>query len=260
MSPPFMPLYVADYLAATLALTTQQHGAYMLLIMHYWSKGGLPDDDATLARIVRMTERDWQRNRSTLAEFFGDGWVHARVEAELSAATSKHARRVEAGKAGGLSSAMLQQCSSNAAPRAPPNEQQCSSNAQASSSEPEREEKTLVQSARSARPVGRRNFESEFRVWYDRFPRHEAKAAALKAFNRVRASGVSLEQLMAGAERYRAREIEPRYRKLPATWLNAGCWDDEAPSLPNGSPVLSISDLPDFQTVQELRRAAGITD
>jgi len=39
-----MPLYVADYLADTAHLGALESGVYLHLIMHYWLKGGLPDD------------------------------------------------------------------------------------------------------------------------------------------------------------------------------------------------------------------------
>ena len=54
-APPWMPLYVGDYRADTTHLNATQHGAYLLLIMHYWQHGGLPDDDEQLARIACMS-------------------------------------------------------------------------------------------------------------------------------------------------------------------------------------------------------------
>ncbi|OWY39395.1 hypothetical protein CEK28_08540 [Xenophilus sp. AP218F] len=92
----WMPLYIADYLADTARLTTEQHGAYLLLIMDYWRNGSLPDDDSALANVCRLSTAQWKRHRPTLSRLFqvGDGvWRHKRVDAELSVATDNAARR-----------------------------------------------------------------------------------------------------------------------------------------------------------------------
>lgn len=86
MSRAWMPLYVADYLADTGHLSAAEHGAYLLLIMHYWQNGGLPNEDRRLARICRMSPDEWAEARETLFDMFDDGWKHARVEEELQAA------------------------------------------------------------------------------------------------------------------------------------------------------------------------------
>jgi uncharacterized protein YdaU (DUF1376 family) len=82
-----MPFYVADYLADTGHLSTIEHGAYMLLIMHYWQKGGLPADERMIARVARMTTEQWAESREVLALMFGDGWTHKRIDTELAKAT-----------------------------------------------------------------------------------------------------------------------------------------------------------------------------
>jgi uncharacterized protein YdaU (DUF1376 family) len=65
----WMPLYVADYLADTQDLTAQEHGAYLLLLMHYWQRGSLPDDDGVLARIARIHPPHWPKIKKVLMRF-----------------------------------------------------------------------------------------------------------------------------------------------------------------------------------------------
>jgi uncharacterized protein YdaU (DUF1376 family) len=100
---PYMPLFVADYLADAAHLSTVQHGAYLLLIMNYWQRGGpLPDDDARLARITRLGPREWARHRNTLSEFFSiaDGaWSHSRIATELARVESKSLKSKKAAQA-----------------------------------------------------------------------------------------------------------------------------------------------------------------
>ena len=100
MNRPWMPLYVADYLADTAHLNAAQSGAYLHLIMHYWQKGSLPRDDAQLAAIARMSPSEWKRARSIVAAFFQDGWTHRRIDRELAEADDKYRRRSVAGKKG----------------------------------------------------------------------------------------------------------------------------------------------------------------
>jgi hypothetical protein len=71
MSAPYMQLYVADYLGDTRHLTTEQHGAYLLLLMTMWrSDGVLSDDPAKLARIAGLTVARWNKISDDVLAFF----------------------------------------------------------------------------------------------------------------------------------------------------------------------------------------------
>lgn len=96
-----MPLYIADYLADTAHLRAAQSGAYLHLIMHYWQRGGLPDDDQQLATIAKMTDEEWRASRPIIEPLFQPGWRHKRVDEELAEAERKYQRRAAAGKKGG---------------------------------------------------------------------------------------------------------------------------------------------------------------
>lgn len=100
---PYMPLFVADYLADTRHLTPAQHGGYLLLIMNYWQTGKpLPNDDARLARIACMSRRDWGHNRTAILEFFTEQeslLVHPRIAYELSRVSAKSLKCKDAAQA-----------------------------------------------------------------------------------------------------------------------------------------------------------------
>ena len=103
-----MPLYVGDYLADTAHLRAVEHGAYLLLIMHYWRTQGLPSDDAALARIARVTNAEWKKIKPVIKTLFSDGWKHKRIEFEMTQA----AIISEAGKRGGKASGAARRCKS----------------------------------------------------------------------------------------------------------------------------------------------------
>lgn len=76
---------------------------------------------------------------------------------------------------------------------------------------------------------------NEFLDWYTTYPRHESKGLAEKAYIKARKKA-SAGELMAGAERYaNDPNREPQFTKLPASWLNAGCWED-GPLPPRSQP------------------------
>lgn len=83
-SRPWMPLYIADYRGKTAHLSAAEHGAYLLLIMHYWMSGSVPIEDGPLARIACMTTTEWKRVRPTIAAFFSPDWKHNRIDAEIA--------------------------------------------------------------------------------------------------------------------------------------------------------------------------------
>jgi uncharacterized protein YdaU (DUF1376 family) len=106
MNRPWMPLYVGDYLGDTGHLTTTQHGAYLLLMMHYWRKGELPDDDKQLSKITKLPLKVWTEYRETLQGFFYEGWKHKRIDAEIYKTESISEKRKAAGFKGGIRSAL----------------------------------------------------------------------------------------------------------------------------------------------------------
>ena len=114
MNRPWMPLYVGDYLGDTGHLTTAQHGAYLLLMMHYWRKGQLPDDDRQLSKIAKLPLKTWCEYRPTLQDFFYDGWKHKRIDAELEKMMRVSAKRAIAGQKGGIGSALARMKLENA--------------------------------------------------------------------------------------------------------------------------------------------------
>lgn len=73
--------------------------------------------------------------------------------------------------------------------------------------------------------------ESEFEDFYAAYPRHVGKDAARRAFEKAVKAGTPAADIVEGARRYAAATAaagtETRYIAHPATWLNAGRWNDD---------------------------------
>lgn len=81
-----MPIYWGDFLKDTMHLSTEEKGAYLLLIGHYWSTGGAVKNDKIL--IKNVCGLSFKKLKNVL-EFFEekDGFLHHyRIDSELSKA------------------------------------------------------------------------------------------------------------------------------------------------------------------------------
>lgn len=107
----FMPLIVDKYLGDTMHLTTEQHGAYLLLLIAYWkNQGPLPDEDQALAAITKTDQKKWKKEiRAVVSKFFqieSGFWVQKRAQIELDRAVDLTETRRKSGKTGGQASAV----------------------------------------------------------------------------------------------------------------------------------------------------------
>ena len=208
----WMPLYIADYLADTAHLTTEEHGAYLLLLMHHWRRGNLPKNEKKLAKIAQLSCSKFRKISDTILEFFTeneDHYIHDRVAQEIEKANKKYEARARAGQAGGIAKA-----------------KQKSSNAKAKRCQPQPQPQTTnVVSDTSYHSSA---CEGGFDYFWKVYPRKKAKAHALKAWRQA-VKKTSPQEIIFAAEQYRDRTkgAEARYIKHPATWLNGECWHDE---------------------------------
>ena len=86
-TPPYVPIFVTDYLGDTTELSTEEHGAYFLLILTCWKQEdcSLPDDDRKLARICRLSTRKWKQIRETMEDYWtieNGRWTNERLQKE----------------------------------------------------------------------------------------------------------------------------------------------------------------------------------
>ena len=99
----WMRFNVGDYLADTMHLSTFQHGIYMRLIMHYFKRHELPEDERSLARIAGISVPQWRRESAPAVSLFSHEngvWKHRRIDAEIERAESIREVKQNAGKQG----------------------------------------------------------------------------------------------------------------------------------------------------------------
>lgn len=245
----WMPLYIADYLADTTRLTTEQHGAYLLLIMDYWRNGPLPDDDGALSNITRLSGAAWKKNRASIAKLFhieSGEWHHKRIDKELEEAAANARRYAErakkaAGKRWGkqflddatsnatsIPNAMLDQCTSPSPSPSPSNsviQPPLVKTRSGVNNQRVREESPPDGGLTDGNPL--------FTEFWNLYPRKVGKDAASRAFAKIKRPSETMGAIRSAlawqVESEQWTKNAGQYIPNPATYLNQGRWADEPP-------------------------------
>ncbi|KEP68798.1 hypothetical protein DL1_08645 [Thioclava dalianensis] len=106
---PYMQLWVPDFIADVQELDAREVGAYILLLMSMWQRGGsLPNDHKKLQRVARIS-RGWPKIWEAICPYFeiSNGKVsNERLRKELTKARNKSEINSENGALGGKAKAL----------------------------------------------------------------------------------------------------------------------------------------------------------
>jgi uncharacterized protein YdaU (DUF1376 family) len=230
-----MRLFVGDYLGDTRHLTTLEHGAYLLLIMGYWQRGGaLPADDRKLAHIAGLTRYQWAKISPTILEFFvkkNDVFLHKRLEKELADRGAKSLKSKEAG----LASAQHRLNGRSTMPLPLPVEER-------DKSLNVREDAHECELPLDEPPDGgdppEETYTVAFELWWHDYPNKTGKRKAASeyqlAFKRLGGAKAGTEKihlllraaLNAQVAVWKRKGVVGRFIPHPATWLHQSRWTD----------------------------------
>jgi uncharacterized protein YdaU (DUF1376 family) len=100
----WMPIYIGDYLKDTRHLSTEEHGAYFLILMELWTKGGSLKKQF-LPRIAPVKEDFFHDLWPAISDFFdedGEGIIsQKRISSELEASLKRRKAAADNGRKGG---------------------------------------------------------------------------------------------------------------------------------------------------------------
>jgi uncharacterized protein YdaU (DUF1376 family) len=220
----WMPLYIGDYLADTMHLTTEQHGAYLLLIMGYWRNGGpVSSSDSRLAAMCRLSGDAWSNAKAVLEDFFDTEslpghWVHGRVDAEMQSAGKNKEKRVVRAKI--AAAARWGNAQSNAQSNAQEMLEIC----------PSPSPSPIRSKAKSPLPP-KGGGGNGFDLFWKMYPAKKGKPPAQRAWAKAAKSPEIIQQIMQGlANHLTCRQWTKdggEFIPNPASWLNQERWNDE---------------------------------
>jgi uncharacterized protein YdaU (DUF1376 family) len=217
MSLPYYKRFPRDFLEGTIGLSFETKGAYAIVLdLIYMRDGRLPDDARYIAGQLGCSVRKWT---GILADLVAAGKLQ--VEGGIISNFRADDLTEESRKYQDKQSEIAGRPRKNKGLKQP----------RASQPEPEPEREANASLSKIARPT-QTEIARGFLAFWTAYPRKKSKDAAAKAF----ASAMKripdpdpLAVILAGLERAMPGWDEPAFIPYPASWLNAGGWDDEAP-------------------------------
>ena len=220
----FFKLYIGDYQRDTAHLSVTEHGAYLLMLQHYYAtERPLPTGKA-LHRMLRAQDRS-ERDAidSVVAQFWtetSDGLVNERADVEIT----KAGAQAETNRAIAQAREARRKAARNG------NEQ---STNRATNDQPNQTPDTRL----TPQPPGKRGAVAAegFAEFWAEYPRKDAKADALKAWSKL-APDEPLRAVILGAVAAQRSSDQwcregGRFIPLPASWLNGRRSEDAGAAL-----------------------------
>lgn len=225
----WMPLYIGDYLSSTSRLSTEQHGAYLLLIMDYWKAGPPPDNDQILMQITRCSEHSWSIARPMLEGFFvidGGFWHHKRIDRELAVAHSKG--RTASAKAKAAAEARWSKHTPSNAPSNAPSIQQAMLEQCPLPSPSQLHTKPPPNPPKGGRK--RSDYSQAFEAFWTIYPNRQGKANAWKSWQKIGAEEreiVMADVINRSASHWPWIKDGGAYVPHASSYLNQRRWEDD---------------------------------
>lgn len=236
-APPFMPLYLGEYFADTVHLSTLEHGAYFLLLTAMWRAGGrLPADDGRLARLTLCTADEWTEMRPTIMAFFTRSGGHI-TQKRLARELVKYATRVEGARKAGKASAekRLNENNDDGSTTVELPLQRNPTNQNQNYNQKEEIEDVVSDETTPRAQPGAPTIDifddfpkGAFTLWYANYPHKVGRDAAARSFAAIQtARRATFAELERGLRFYISSKPPDRSWCNPATWLNQGRWKDQ---------------------------------
>ncbi len=225
--------HIVDWRTATSHLSMEERGIYReLMDAYYATSGRLTTDLTAIYRTIGVqTASEKRATIKVLNEFFekkSEYFSHKRCDEELMRIAEKSEKASEAAKIKHLKDKETASADAEQTHMRTQSERTCGNDANAVltiNNEQLKKEKILKKKESEAAE------QEQFARFWEAYPRRDGRHKASQSWRRAIDDGADPENLICCAQSYAARCVEMKterqFIKMPQTWLNGKCWDDE---------------------------------